>query len=51
MTKPDYDDPVVEEQWCAKCRATVAEYLTDRKIEHGRVGEWPAWHIAPCVSI
>lgn len=51
MTKPDYDDPVAEEQWCAECRATVAAYLTDRKIEHARVGEWPAWHIAPYVSI
>jgi hypothetical protein len=48
---PDYDDPAVDEQWCTERRARVTEYLRDEGVEHGRVGEWPAWHIAPYVSI
>lgn len=29
----------------------VTEYLQRQGVTHGRVGEWPAWHIAPYVSI
>lgn len=47
---PDYDDPAVEEQWCER-RAEVAVYLQREGVDHGRVGEWPAWHVAPYVSI
>jgi Domain of unknown function (DUF4826) len=25
--------------------------MHQRRVEHGRVGEWPAWHVAPYVSI
>lgn len=51
MDKPDYDDPAVEERWCDEQRARVADYLRSQKVEHGRIGEWPAWHVAPHVSI
>ncbi len=51
MAKPDYDDPDVEERWCDEQRAIVAEYLRSQKLEHGRIGEWPAWHVAPYASI
>jgi hypothetical protein len=47
----DYDDPAVEEQWCEERRAQVTTYLHDERVEHGRVGEWPAWHVAPYVSL
>ena len=47
----DYDDPAVEEQWCEERRAEVTAYLQRERVEHGRVGEWPAWHVAPYVSI
>jgi hypothetical protein len=47
----DYDDPAVEAQWCAECQAQVTAYLQREGVEHGRVGEWPAWHVAPHVSI
>jgi hypothetical protein len=47
----DYDDPAVEEAWCAQRRAEVAAYLERQGAVHGRIGEWPAWHIAPYVSI
>ena len=48
---PDYNDPAVEEQWCAERRAEVTAYLQRKCVDHGRVGEWPAWHVAPYVSI
>jgi len=51
MPKPDYDDPEVEERWCSEQRKIVADYLRSQKLKHGRIGEWPAWHIAPHASI
>ncbi|MBI4558372.1 MAG: DUF4826 family protein [Candidatus Hydrogenedentes bacterium] len=51
MSSLDYDDPAVEEKWCNECRARVADYLKGQGVTHGRIGEWPAWHIAPYVSI
>lgn len=51
MSKPDSDDPDGEEGWCAEQRKIVAHYLRSQQLNHGRVGEWPAWHDAPCVAI
>jgi hypothetical protein len=51
MKKPDYDDPAVEERWCNEQRVNVANYLSSQKVQHGRIGDWPAWHVAPYVSI
>jgi Domain of unknown function (DUF4826) len=51
MVKPDYDDPDIEDRWCEAQRAVVADYLRSEKVEHGRIGDWPAWHVAPYVSI
>jgi hypothetical protein len=51
MAKPDYDDPDVEERWCNEQRTIVAEYLRGQKVKHGRIGEWPAWHVAPYASL
>ena len=48
---PDYDDPEIEEQWCQERRAQVEEYLRRESVDHGRIGEWPAWHVAPYVSV
>jgi hypothetical protein len=47
----DWDDPEVDEEWCEDQRSVVIEYLSREKIQHGRVGDWPAWHAAPCVAI
>lgn len=47
----DYDDPEIEEAWCDERRADVADYLGRQRVASGRIGEWPAWHIAPYVSI
>jgi hypothetical protein len=51
MPEPDYDDPEVEERWCREQREHVAGYLRRQNVDHGRIGEWPAWHVAPHVSI
>ena len=51
MTKSDYEDSAVEERWCDEQRAKVANYLRSQEVEHGRIGDWPAWHLAPYVSI
>jgi hypothetical protein len=51
MEALDRDDPIVEERWCAERRAEVTEYLARQRVEHGEVGSWPAWHVAPYVSI
>jgi Domain of unknown function (DUF4826) len=51
MKKPDYDEPAVEERWCREQRANVARYLRSQKVRHGRIGDWPAWHVAPYVSV
>jgi hypothetical protein len=51
MDAPDWDDPAVEEHWCDERRRIVTEYLANQGLVHGEVGAWPAWHIAPYVSI
>jgi hypothetical protein len=48
---PDYDDPAIEAEWCADQRTEVAAYLAEEELVHGEIGEWPAWHIAPIVSV
>lgn len=48
---PDYDDPEVEAQWFAERREEIARYLKGEGVEHGQIGELPAWHVAPYVSI
>jgi hypothetical protein len=49
--EPDYDDPDVEDAWCEERRAEVAAYLKEQRIQHRGIGEWPAWHVAPYVSV
>ena len=47
----NYDDPAQEEKWCEERRGEVATYLRNEGVSHGRIGEFPAWHVAPYVSI
>ncbi|WP_156906754.1 DUF4826 family protein [Desulforegula conservatrix] len=51
MTKEDYDDPETEERWCEEQKSIVTAYLHSQGVKYGRVGDWPAWHVAPYVSI
>ena len=49
--EPDYDDPATEDQWCNDRRVDVVAYLAQQNVVYSSVGEWPAWHIAPHVSV
>ena len=51
MPKTNYDDPKVEERWCNQQRVAVGAYLKSQRLNHGEIGEWPAWHVAPHVSL
>lgn len=51
MPEPDFDDPEVEERWCSERRRVVADYLRSQRVQHGRIGDSPAWHVAPHVSL
>jgi hypothetical protein len=51
MTKQSAVTDVDEERWCAERRAQVADYLIGEGVKHGSIGEWPAWHVAPYVSV
>lgn len=47
----NYDDPDIEGKWCGERRSEVVSYLNAERVEHGEVGDWPAWHLAPYVSV
>lgn len=51
MPTPDYETLEFENQWCVEQRETVAEYLRFENVAHGRIGDWPAWHLAPYVAV
>jgi hypothetical protein len=40
-----------EEIWCDERRTEVESYLSRQRLDHGAIGDWPAWHVAPYVSI
>ena len=49
--QPNFDDPQVESDWCAQQREHVEWFLDQQPIQPGRIGEWPAFHIAPHVAV
>jgi hypothetical protein len=40
-----------EERWCAEQRANVLAYLAGETCPSTSVGDWPAWHVAPILSV
>jgi len=40
-----------EERWCAQRRRQVFDYLVREGVTHGAIGDWPAWHVFPHVSL
>lgn len=40
-----------DNSWIMNCRKMVQEYLIQEGVNHGRIGEYPAWHVSPYVSI
>jgi Domain of unknown function (DUF4826) len=51
MNPDDEYDEAAEEAWVAEQRSRVADYLREQGVSHGEIGEWPAWHVQPCVAI
>lgn len=51
MKKEDFNDPETEEKWCEQQKSIVTDYLHSQGVEFRSVGDWPAWHVAPYVSI
>jgi hypothetical protein len=47
----DYEDPEVEARWFAEQRSEVLVYLHREGVQHGVVGEVPAWSVSPYVSV
>lgn len=50
-TEPNYEDQDVADTWCAEMRLEVEQYLKSEEVVCGEISEWPAWHIAPYVSV
>lgn len=52
MTDADQTfDPAAEKAWVAAQRSAVADYLKREGVQHGQIGEWPAWHVQPYLSV
>ena len=49
--EPNYDDDAVSDAWCAEMRLEVVQYVKSEDLQVGEIGEWPAWHAAPYVSV
>lgn len=49
MTEDLADDE--EERWCAEQRENVRAFLAHQGLQSPAIGDWPAWHVAPIVSI
>ncbi len=51
MADSEEGESLAEESWCEEQRNRVADYLASQGVSHGRIGDWPAWHVVPYVSI
>ena len=40
-----------DEVWCDGERSRVIAYLSREGVVHGKVGDWPAWHVWPYVAV
>lgn len=36
-------DAAAEEAWVAEQRSTIADFFQREGVQHGAIGEWPAW--------
>jgi hypothetical protein len=41
----------IPEEWIAECRQQIAQYLAKQGVNHGAIGEVPAWSLYPYVTI
>ncbi len=47
----EWDDPEVQDQWCADARGHGEAYLRDEQVEYGRIADEPTWFVAPYVAL
>ena len=48
----DHSVPGVEEEgWCSERRAEALDFLRTASVTHGRIGEVPAMHVFPYISV
>ena len=45
------DEDELPEEWIAECREQIALYLATQGVQHGPIGEVPAWSLYPHVAI
>jgi len=51
MEEIDWDDESTIKRWCMEQRDNAARYMSEQPVKFGALGEWPAWHVAPYVSV
>lgn len=51
MDDIDWDDEAKIGRWCAEQRANANRYLKEQPVNFGVLGDWPAWQVAPYVSL
>ena len=47
----DDPDEKADDHWCARQREQVIAYLSEEGLHAPNVGDWPAWHVTPVVSV
>ena len=48
----DYDsNDGADERWCGTQREQILAYLSDEGFQSPNVAEWPAWFVAPIISV
>lgn len=40
-----------DDAWCIEQRRKVLSYLGDEGFQSPTLGDWPAWHVAPVISV
>lgn len=50
-SNPHSENIEADGRWRRDQRQIVVDYLRRQGVEHGAIGEWPAWHLSPYVSI
>jgi hypothetical protein len=51
MNEINWDDDANIERWCDEQHEVAAAYLRAQPVKFGQLGGWPAWHVAPYVSV
>jgi hypothetical protein len=50
-TSAPIEPPPSDDTWCDARGVEVAQCLARQGVDHGRIGEYPAWHVMPYASL